>query len=227
MEPQKTIIVCSRHALLVAGFKALVAEPGDLIVSICSDPEQLAPYLARLHLSGEPPDLILIDVSSGITLHFLSELKSFAPNAGIILWIDGISPEFIRHAISSGVLGVLPRDASIDLSMQCISRVSAGQLWLDSEMSQRLLCTRAVKLSPRERQLVTLLTQGLRNKEIAWRMKITEGTAKAYLSRLFQKTGAADRFELAVFVLTNLEIDPSTCAPQSGPVFSFFPTPVC
>jgi hypothetical protein len=54
-----------------------------------------------------------------------------------------------------------------------------------------------------------LLTEGLRNKEIAARMSITEGTAKAYLSRLFEKTGASDRFELAMFALKNLETNPA------------------
>ncbi len=62
-------------------------------------------------------------------------------------------------------------------------------------MSEKcFLSTKPVKLSPRERQLVGLLTEGLRNKEIAGRMNITEGTAKAYLSRVFEKTGASDRF---------------------------------
>ena len=203
----------------------MVAEPAGFTVHTCSDAEELLPYLQRLCLDGDPPDLILIDVNSGMTLHFLGEIKAFVPHAGLILWIDGISPEFAREAIGAGVRGVLRRDASISLSTQCIRRVADGQLWLESEMSQRLLCARAVRLSPRERQLVTLLTQGLRNKEIAWRMNITEGTTKAYLSRLFQKTGAADRFELAVFVLTNLEIDPSVGPAHGIPAFSFFEAP--
>jgi DNA-binding NarL/FixJ family response regulator len=83
--------------------------------------------------------------------------------------------------------------------------VLANELWLEKDLSQKLLRMRTVRLSPRERQLVGLLTQGLRNKEIAWRMRITEGTAKVYLSRLFEKTGANDRFELAMYVLQNLE----------------------
>ena len=59
-------------------------------------------------------------------------------------------------------------------------------------------------LSRREGQLITLLSQGLKNKEIAFTLKITEGTVKVYLSHLFQKVGVKDRFELAVFGLNNL-----------------------
>jgi two-component system nitrate/nitrite response regulator NarL len=176
---------------MVGGFRALVAEPAGFVVSACREPEEL-----RTRLAAEPADLVLIDVNCGITPDFLCDLKSLAPDSGLILWVDGISPEFVRQAIASGVRGVLRRDASIDLYVSCISEVTAGQLWLEEALSQRLLCAKAVRLSPRERELVTLLTQGLRNKEIAWRMNITEGTTKVYLSRLFEKTGAGDRFEI-------------------------------
>lgn len=215
MRSVKTIVVCSRHAVLVAGFRAVVAEPAGFRVAACSEAEELPSFLGRLCLQGEPPDLVLVEASSGTTPFFLSELNAVAPNAGFILWIGVISPEFVREAIGSGVRGILRKDASIGLCVQCLAEVAAGQLWLEAEMSQRLLRAKSVRLSPRERQLLTLLTQGLRNKEIAWRMNITEGTTKVYLSRLFQKTGANDRFELAVFVLKNLEIDLS-CKPYRG-----------
>jgi DNA-binding CsgD family transcriptional regulator len=61
-----------------------------------------------------------------------------------------------------------------------------------------------VSLTQREGQLVTLLSQGLKNKEIATTLMISEGTVKVYLSRLFQKVGVKDRFELALFGLKNL-----------------------
>jgi DNA-binding NarL/FixJ family response regulator len=162
------------------------------------------------------PDLILIDADAAVTLAYLAELKSLAPNSGLILWVDWISQEFVRDAIKSGVRGILRQNASADLCLECLTQVAAGQLWLEDEMNQKLLCAKAIRLSPRERQLVGLLTEGLRNKEIAVRMNITEGTAKAYLSRLFEKTGASDRFELAMFALKNLETNPAT-GPSRGP----------
>jgi DNA-binding CsgD family transcriptional regulator len=61
-----------------------------------------------------------------------------------------------------------------------------------------------VALTQREGQLVSLLSQGLKNKEIATTLMISEGTVKVYLSRLFQKVGVKDRFELALFGLKNL-----------------------
>jgi DNA-binding CsgD family transcriptional regulator len=62
-----------------------------------------------------------------------------------------------------------------------------------------------VSLTKRESQLVSLLSQGLKNKEIASTLTISEGTVKVYLSRLFQKVGVKDRFELALYGLRNLQ----------------------
>jgi DNA-binding NarL/FixJ family response regulator len=210
----KKIIVCSRHALLVAGFRALIAEPVGLVVFHCADIQDL-----RSCFESNRPGLALIDVNTGATPEVLSELKPLATDTGLILWVDKASPEFVHQAIGFGVLGVLRKDAATDLYAQCLDRVSAHKLWLENDMTQKMLSMRTVRLSPRERQLVSLLTQGLRNKEIAWRMNITEGTTKVYLSRLFEKTGANDRFELAMFVLQNLETGTSEGAARSLPAF--------
>src|ERR1035438_8549547 len=67
----------------------------------------------------------------------------------------------------------------------------------------RLLCTKRVVLTTRERQLVGLLVQGMKNKEIGYSLGITEGTVKVYLSRLYQKVNVKDRFELALFAMQN------------------------
>lgn len=194
------IAVLSRHEILIAGFRALIAGPAGLTVFEYADPEQL-----RISLKAAAPRFVLIDAACCGTPSFLSEMKLLIPTSGLILWVDAVTSEFVRHAIGAGVSGVIRRDAPVALYRQCLEQVAAGQLWLENEMSQKLLSGKTVRLSPRERQLVSLLTQGLRNKEIAWRMKITEGTTKAYMTRLFEKTGAGDRFELAMYVLQNLD----------------------
>jgi two-component system, NarL family, nitrate/nitrite response regulator NarL len=208
----KKIVVCSDHTILVTGFRSMIAEPAGFRVFQCTEVTDLRAHLGET----SAPDLILIDANHTVTLHGLAELKSLSPDSGLILWVDWISQEFVRDAIKSGVRGILRKDASAELYSQCLTQVAAGQLWLENEMSQKLLSARAIRLSPRERQLIGLLTEGLRNKEIAARMTITEGTAKAYLSRLFEKTGASDRFELAMFALKNLETNPAT-GPSRGP----------
>jgi two-component system, NarL family, nitrate/nitrite response regulator NarL len=203
----KNIVVCSRHTILVTGFRSLIAESAGFELFHCSELSDLCAFLQE----NSAPDLILIDAN-----HYLAELKFLTADSGLILWVDWISQEFVRDAIQSGVRGILRKDASVDLCLQCLTQVAAGELWLENEMSRKLLCAKAIRLSPRERQLVGLLTEGLRNKEIAMRMNITEGTAKAYLSRLFEKTGASDRFELAMYALRNIETNPAK-GPFRGP----------
>ena len=73
----------------------------------------------------------------------------------------------------------------------------------------QLLSVIATVLTPRERQLTILLMQGLKNKQIAWQMGLSEGTVKVYFSQLFLKVGANDRFELALLVLKNLTPPPN------------------
>lgn len=193
------IVVCSPHCVTSAGFRSVIEGTGEYTVTECANAEAL------VSLSPESAAAIVIDCSTGIGLDILGKLT--ACGAGVVLWLAGVSAEFIRQAVDCGVRGILSKRSSLDTCRDCIRQVSAGKLWVDPELSQQLVRTRPVKLTRREGELVGLLTQGLRNKEIAWQMKIAEGTAKAYLTRLYQKTGANDRFELAVFALRNLNLE--------------------
>lgn len=193
-------VVLSSYAVLVAGFRALVAEPRGIAVVECTDAGRLPAVLA-----AERPELMLIDPAALPDRGWLREWKLRVPHPCIVLWVDRIAPEFAREALQCGVRGILRQDSDAASYAECLEKVAAGQIWLERDLADALLTARTVRLSPRERQLIGLLTQGLRNKEIAGRMNITEGTTKAYLSRLFEKTGAGDRLELAVYAMKNLE----------------------
>jgi DNA-binding CsgD family transcriptional regulator len=82
--------------------------------------------------------------------------------------------------------------------------VNDGELWFEKALTDSIMSARRYSLTRREGQLVSLLSQGLKNKEIATALNISEGTVKVYLSRLFQKLGVKDRFELALYGLKNL-----------------------
>jgi DNA-binding CsgD family transcriptional regulator len=111
-------------------------------------------------------------------------------------------------------------------------RVNEGELWFEKALTDSIMSARRYSLTRREGQLVSLLSQGLKNKEIATALNISEGTVKVYLSRLFQKLGVKDRFELALYGLKNLtpggsvENAPATgkipVAPVWQPPRSFF-----
>lgn len=193
-------LVVSRHTLLVAGFRTLIAEPRGVATVECLDLASLPTVLAE-----ERPGFMLVDSALLPDPGWLREWKLRVPHPCIVLWVDRIAPEFAREALQCGVRGILRKDSDAASYAQCLEQVAAGRIWLERELADALLTARTVRLSPRERQLIGLLTQGLRNKEIAGRMNITEGTTKAYLSRLFEKTGVGDRLELAVYAMKNIE----------------------
>jgi DNA-binding NarL/FixJ family response regulator len=88
--------------------------------------------------------------------------------------------------------------------MRCLTRVLDGELWFEKALTDSLMSAQQFRLTRREGQLVSLVSQGMKNKEVATALNISEGTVKVYLSRLFQKLGVKDRFELALYGLKNL-----------------------
>ena len=127
----------------------------------------------------------------------------------------------MNHCVSAGVTAVLSRRASVASHRECLAAVARGENWIDQSVLSSLLSGKSVKLTPRERQLMALVAQGLSNKEVAWRLEITEGTVKVYLSRLFSKAGVQNRFELALLALRNMS------PAASLPAASDLSAPVC
>jgi DNA-binding NarL/FixJ family response regulator len=130
----------------------------------------------------------------------LAALRKAAPQARLILWGRSFSEELRHHALQLGMGGFIPRGGSREDFVKNLLIAVSGEA---TGGSPRPAHSKTVSLTKRESQLVTLLTQGMRNKEIATCIGITEGTVRIYLSKLFAKIGARDRFEVAVFGLKN------------------------
>jgi two-component system, NarL family, nitrate/nitrite response regulator NarL len=160
--------------------------------------------LAEPNRNEMPPNLLLLELSAQLNLNQLKRIAAVDSRTAIILWFDSVSGEYLSQAMALGVQGVLNKTSSIETHLECLKTVAGGYLWIDREANRKLLSTSRVALAPRERQVTGLLAQGLSNKEIAWSLGITEGTVKVYLSKLFDKVGVGDRFELALLALKNL-----------------------
>ena len=150
------------------------------------------------------PDLVLHGSDAGNHLRGAQRHEACDGSCKIVLWVNSISTELAFQAMGLGVRGILRKTLPTDLQVKCLQKVQAGELWFEKALTDSFLCARRVALTQREGQLVSLLSQGLKNKEIATTLMISEGTVKVYLSRLFQKVGVKDRFELALFGLKNL-----------------------
>jgi DNA-binding NarL/FixJ family response regulator len=104
----------------------------------------------------------------------------------------------VFRALEFGVRGIVERSSSAEHLADSLRRVAGGEMQIGFTAAREALQPRRrITLTPREREIVGLLRQGLRNKQIAVAMGITEGTVKIYLFRLFHKLGVRNRFELA------------------------------
>jgi DNA-binding NarL/FixJ family response regulator len=194
------ILLCSDEPILAKGLETTLREvEGFELLPTCMNLTEVVDGIAQY-----APDLVLLDLTPSVTFAVLNDLKQYKSSAHLILWVNSISTELAFQAMGLGVRGILRKTLPMDLQIKCLQKVRAGELWFEKSLTDSFLCARRVTLTNREGQLVTLLAQGLKNKEIATALMISEGTVKVYLSRLFQKVGVKDRFEMALFGLKNL-----------------------
>jgi DNA-binding NarL/FixJ family response regulator len=153
-------------------------------------------------------DILLLDLTSDRSLYILREIRKIAPAVKIIVWTYSIETELALQVMAMGVRGILRKTLEPELLLKCLQSVYDGEFWYEKALTDSFLGSKRVALTRREAQLVSLLSQGLKNKQIATIMLISEGTVKVYLSRLFAKVGAKDRFTLALWGLKNLSVSP-------------------
>jgi DNA-binding NarL/FixJ family response regulator len=194
------ILLYSSEPLLARGFSSALTGNSDLkLVGVASGTDNLA-----VKLMIEKPDILLLDLTSGMSFELLRELKKKAETCKVLLWVNGISTELALQAMGLGVRGIVRKTLPVETLMECLRKVGQGELWFEKTLTDSMLSARKVSLTRREGQLITLLTQGLKNKEIATVLCVSENTVKVYLSRLFQKVGVKDRFDLAIYGLRNI-----------------------
>lgn len=203
----------STQPILAAGLRLAIADLHDFnLAPVSTTIEDLVDQLRAV-----PTTLALIDLASEVTLEVLRKIQTEARGASVILWVDEVSTEFASQVVALGVRGILRKKLSIELQLKCLQKVADGELWLEKLLTDQLITTNRVALTRRERQLLGVLAKGLKNKEIAYELGISEGTVKVYLSHLFKKVGANDRFDLALFALRNIGASGSISATLSSP----------
>ncbi len=196
----KKVLVASEVPLYAESIQWLISrvEGMEVAVAVCRDGSGL-PELAR-----ETAHAFVVECGGMLNWSGLQALCSAVAPRPVILLTRQASTETVYQARDAGVRALIDLRAPTGEVLAGICRALEGEMVFpesDEEARQR---TRRVRLTPREGQLVTLLVQGLKNKEIAAQLELSEGTVKVYLSKLFQKVGAKDRFELALFGLRNL-----------------------
>jgi DNA-binding NarL/FixJ family response regulator len=199
------LVVADDHPIVLDGLlRLLEAEPGWRVVAGCGDGES-ALWAVREHR----PDLLVLDLRMP-RLHGLDVLRHIAEEPlgvpTVVLTAD-LAEEDLAEAIRLGVRGVVLKEMAPGVLVECIRAVLAGGRWFEGRPTEHALERLAMRdaahrylvrtLTSRELEIARLAARGLRNKEIAARLEITEGTAKLHLHSIYRKLGVTSRAELA------------------------------
>ncbi|MEI9975935.1 MAG: response regulator transcription factor [Ignavibacteriota bacterium] len=211
------ILFVTQQPFVGRGLADVLSErPGYRLVHCCASLPD-----AVTGIKATQPAIVLVYLTSPIGLSAVRELRSAGERVHIVLWGEGLTGEFAFQAMQLGVRGILASNISIDGLLAALDNVHRGVLCFERELMDSALTTTRVTLTRRQGQIVSLVAQGFKNKEIATAMGITEGTVKVYLYKLFRKLGMNDRLDMALYGIKNrFEAQPNGAAsfgPRSVP----------
>ena len=196
------VLLVDDHPMISTALEALLRNTPFEIVGVAATAEA-----ATAEIEQERPDIVLLDLqlrdSSGMDV--LRHLKREQLRARVVLLTAAIDDATLMEAKTLHVQGIVLKNSDPAYLFECLSRVQRGGQWFDPEVTQRLKRLSDTfghgeppTLAPRERELIKLVRNGLRNREIAQQLGVTEGTIKVYLHAVFQKLGVSSRTELAI-----------------------------
>ncbi|AZF42546.1 Two-component transcriptional response regulator, LuxR family [Pseudomonas sp. R1-43-08] len=200
------LVLADDHEVTRTGFVSLLAgHPQFEVVGQASDGLQAVELCERLL-----PDIVILDIRMpGLNgLGAARLLQQRLPEVKVMMFTMDDSPEYLEAAMQAGAVGYLLKDASRTEVIQALQQVAAGGEALNTAVSARLLRRMTERqasgaapgepLTPRERQVLGLVANGMSNRAIGEQLGITTGTAKAHVERVIGKLGAADRTQAAV-----------------------------
>jgi DNA-binding NarL/FixJ family response regulator len=191
----------------------MLLESGENIVVVgqAGSPAEALEVVER-----EQPDVILLDIDLGNSsgLDLIPQLLTRAGQARIIMLTGIRDSETHIRAVRQGAMGLVLKDKADETLINAIERVHDGEVWLTrtmigSVLSERLNTAGDNRLNPeadkiatltaREREVIELLAEGIKNKQIADRLFISETTVRHHLTSIFNKLGVSSRFELVIY----------------------------
>jgi two-component system nitrate/nitrite response regulator NarL len=204
------VLIVDDHPLLRAGLRMLLeSQPG---ITVVAETDSCASALeATAH---KQPDIILLDLDLGEqnALDCLPDLLEAANQVRVIILTGIRDAELHQEAVRLGAVGLVLKEQATETLINAIECVQAGEVWLDRTLVTRILgrmnrtsqqrdseADRIAALTEREREVITLIGEGLRNRQIAERLFISETTVRHHLTAIFDKLGVSDRLELVIY----------------------------
>ncbi len=204
------------HTVVRAALRMLIEkQPGMVVIGEAANKAEAIPMAAR-----ELPEIILLDLclgeESGIDL--IPEFLAVSEESKIIVLTGVHDPAEHQRAMRQGAMGVVHKETSAAMLIKAIHRVNAGELWLDRNMTAKLVSRlrrdletpkpsaaddAASQLTPRELEVISWVGEGLKNKQIADRLSISEATVRHHLTSILKKLDVSDRLELLIYAYQN------------------------
>ncbi len=182
--------------------------------------------------ASEQPDIIILDILLGDEdgLAILPELRGVAKDARVLVLTGLRGSESQRRAMLAGAMGVVLKEHATEVLIKAIRKVHQGEVWMDrltmgsllDEMTQAPEIdpeqTKIASLTEREREVIALIAEGLKNKQIGQRLFISETTVTHHLSSIFSKLDVSDRLELVIYAFSrNLAKMPRKATGRGNP----------
>ena len=201
------IVIADDHPIVLRGVQSTLSFDHDLEVVACCERGDAVLATVQEHR----PDILILDLRlpgcDGLMV--AEQLAQANLPTRVVVLTAAITPDELLGLIRSGVAGVVLKDTAADLLIRAIRKVHAGGHWLETSSAMSALQRAASgvaakgklseRLSEREIEIVSAVCEGLRNKEIADRLHISEGTVKMHLHNVYEKLGVRSRTELSAY----------------------------
>jgi len=206
------ILLVDNHALVRAGLRLVLGcHPEFHVVGEAGNPAD-ALEVAR----QEQPEIILfeLDPDRGLGLEFIPQLLDVTKKARLLLVTGQRDIQVHQQAARLGAMGIVLKDQQTDVLIKAIIKVNAGEAWLDRSTVANVLtlfsrahsqentdpeAEKIATLSPREREIISLIGEGFKNQQIAEKLFLSETTVRHHLTSIFSKLGVSDRLELIIY----------------------------
>jgi len=200
------VVLAGGSPIVLACLKQLFAREGDLeVVATCGDGCVIAETI-----QSENADILLFDLPlrPEAWLATLRQIKELKLKTRVVL-LGALSPEDeLPEAFRLGVRGAVPKEIAPAMLADCIRRVHGGHIWIGDGRAARAASAQSRSAGPagarfgltsREIEIVRHISAGLRNKQIAQRLRISEGTVKSHLHQIYEKLGLRGRLQLSLY----------------------------